>query len=284
MLYSINIKEMRRLQIDLLREFDCFCKKEGYKYFLSGGTLLGAIRHQGFIPWDDDIDVMMPRPDYEKFIKNYSSSTYGVRIGKYGKGNSLYANLVDERTIIDNPDLKTDIGLYIDIFPIDGFPDSTLLQYVYCYFKELLIYSQEGSKMKFNPSQRYNDTNAGIFQWKKHLRSFVKFLFIIVFRFFNTKKIAQICDKVAQWFNYEKSNYTGVVLTEAHHNFGVAEIMKRSVFDDSVEVNFETLKCPAPIGYDAYLSSLYGDYMIPPPIDKQRTRHSFKVYWKKDMN
>ena len=118
-----SLDEVHKLQLKLLSYFDDICKKNDLKYFLAGGTLLGAVRHKGFIPWDDDIDLAMPRDDFEKFIKLSDSleEDYKVLIpSKTEKFHLVFAKLVNKYYYNDKKDLKGKYGIRIDIFPLDG--------------------------------------------------------------------------------------------------------------------------------------------------------------------
>lgn len=121
-----EIAELKEIQLGILREIDKLCKAYHLKYFMSDGTLLGAVRHKGYIPWDDDLDIWMPRKDYEKLeqIMNQEGSCYKVVNHKNTKGY-IYAfgKAVDTRTILkENIEVNCPMGIYVDIFPYDGLP------------------------------------------------------------------------------------------------------------------------------------------------------------------
>ena len=126
---KIGLDEIKKIELDILIYIDSLCKQNHLRYFLCGGTLLGAIRHKGFIPWDDDIDISMPRPDYDKLISLIgSNSSYMVLTPANCDFYYNFAKVVDTRTTlceIDNTPIKN-MGVYIDIFPLEGMPDNDI--------------------------------------------------------------------------------------------------------------------------------------------------------------
>ena len=130
---EITDKELLQLQLDILRDVDAFCRKNGIEYFLVGGTGIGAVRHGGYIPWDDDIDIGMRRPDYNRFIESFNGSYSHLKV--YAPEINLnyyapYANVCDTRTLLDegeNGHRKDPIGVKIDIFPYDPIPSDEKL-------------------------------------------------------------------------------------------------------------------------------------------------------------
>ena len=120
---EISLEEMKQIEVDILLNIDSFCKENGIKYGIGYGTLIGAVRHHGFIPWDDDIDIWMPRPDYDKFINYYQDPTYQLQCMEKGGYYRTYAKVFDTRTIITNTNNK-DMGIFVDIIPIDGLPSN----------------------------------------------------------------------------------------------------------------------------------------------------------------
>lgn len=122
---KIETEEMKKLELDMLIDVAKFCDENDIRYYLSGGTLLGAVRHKGFIPWDDDIDISMPRPDYLKFVSTYNGSSefYQVQsIENNDKYWRTFAKVFDTRTYLKEDAIrmpKDGNGVFIDIFPID---------------------------------------------------------------------------------------------------------------------------------------------------------------------
>ena len=126
---KLNSDEVKKIELQLLLKFDELCKKHDLQYSLCGGTLLGAIRHKGFIPWDDDIDVMMPRDDFEKLLKleKTQASDQVEKLVSWKSGKSIYPfiKMINTKTVLKEKylDKEYTTGVWIDIFPIDGMPE-----------------------------------------------------------------------------------------------------------------------------------------------------------------
>jgi lipopolysaccharide cholinephosphotransferase len=269
---TIGIKEMQKIELEILKRFSQFCDEHKLRYFLSNGTLLGAIRHKGFIPWDDDIDVYMPRNDYMTFLQLVGSSIgqHYKLITPYNSKKYLhtYAKLYDDRTIlIEYPETaRYTIGVYIDIFPVDGLPDSELEIKKHFIRTRKLIHK---NWLFIFQGKRYMENT------KLHKRTYgyiiVFFAWLLGKKFYFNK-----LDKLARKFDFDKSDQ--VALTAC--GYGIVEKIKKSSFAVYQKVEFENNFFNAPIGYHEYLTSLYGNYMKLPPKDEQVKRHKNETYWK----
>ena len=127
---KITPEEIKKIQLDLLIQFAEFCKKNNLYYCLAYGTLLGAIRHKGFIPWDDDIDVIMPRPDYEKFCKLVAEKKIATSL----QNNSTYpfVKIIDTRTLVrERFAQKEEVGIWIDVFVLDGNFNNRIINFLH---------------------------------------------------------------------------------------------------------------------------------------------------------
>lgn len=267
---KIELEEQKKLQLEMLKFLKDICDKYSITYFLGGGTLLGAIRHKGYIPWDDDIDIMLPRKDYNKLLEIFNNESYeSYKILSYKNTSDYYysfAKLVDTRTILIENDYEkiSEMGVYIDLFPIDELPDEenkikkVLKKYIF-WDRILMCYIQKNF-LKYN-------ANFIKILYKKSMKFFIK-----TFKLKNNilNNIDKICTK------YTNTN-TVACITGVYFE---KEIMPKSYISDYVMVEFEGEEFKAPIGYDEYLTKHYGDYMKLPPKEKQVSNHNTKVFWR----
>lgn len=257
--------ELQEKLLDMLKWFHNFCEKEGLTYFAAGGTALGAVRHKGFIPWDDDIDVGMPRPDYEKFLKLAKKingqSDYFVEFSQ-GQKEYVYsfAKIYDTRTtLIEDIRYKAKRGIYIDVFPIDGVGNS----------------EEECNKNFKLVHQKINILRMLVVGLKKK-RSLKKTFLILAARCIpsfvlsHTKLIAQIRE-LAMKCEYDKCDY----VVNYGGAWGKKEIIKRQWIGKPQISRFENIDIYIPNDYDAYLTALYGDYMTLPPVSKRCSQHNY---------
>ena len=269
-------KEIKETELKILVFFDEFCRKKSVKYSLTGGTLIGAVRHNGFIPWDDDIDVMLKRDYYELFIKEFpefsKGSNYELITFKNNKEyNYLFSKIVDKRTCLieaHNKPVK-ELGVFIDVFPIDYIDNDYKKSYKKLKnveFKKYLIVAS-------NWKHFYVNNNHGFF------RQILRFFFYLISRFINPKKRLSFIEK--SFSKNEKRNYVACICGSYSID---KELMKAEIFGDYIDLEFEGKRFMSIIGFDSYLKSLYGDYMKLPPVEKRVARHTFDAYWKDGFN
>ena len=266
---ALNLKEIQQIELELLLKFDLVCKSNNLRYSLGGGTLLGAIRHKGFIPWDDDIDVMMPRPDYEKFLSICKSKKTDFNLVTYDtvEGyNGLFAKIWDPNTIVkdDLMEMTFEIGVNIDVFPLDGLGKS------------------EEEAYKIFKRTAWNREMLNAVLWKKFFRSKthsilvepIRFTMFVLSRFSNPKKLLRKVDEENLRHSFEGSKYAGCVCG----SYREKEIMPTDTFENYIDLDFEGEKLKAIANYDEYLTKHYGNYMQLPPEEKQQTHHTYKAY------
>ena len=270
----LSLKELQDLEFEILKTFRDFCDKNGLRYYLCGGTLIGAIRHKGFIPWDDDIDVMMPRPDYEKFLKLNSDG----KLDRYRRLDNMNLNskalssiirIYDVRTKLTftNLNFKKIFGCWIDIFPLDGLSDSSKARFLQCRYARVIQDLTIANDTKFGSkrsSKLHTVLQCGILP------------FLPFIRMVGHEGWIKKMDKLSKKHDYGKSKYVGVLEGRALEK----EAMLKSKMEPAVLVDFNGEKFTAMANYDEYLTNLYGDYMTPPDDAGKESRHIIEIYWK----
>lgn len=268
---EMSLDDIKSTQLGILKEVSSFCEDNNITYFLGGGTLLGAIRHKGYIPWDDDIDILMPRTDYDRFLRTFNDNIGNEMIQvSANEIDRLYhhtiAKVSDYNTcLIERYTLNYPLGVNIEIFPLDGLPhdlkDSNKLFNMVGFLRKL----HEIKRMEHREGRN-------IFKSSFLIASKLVLCFI---------NIEQLIEKISTYSKrccYEESAYVGCVVA----GYGKRERMSKEVFKKSIDVEFEGFIFKAPIGYDDYLTGLYGNYMQLPPKEKRVSHHSYKSYWKEE--
>lgn len=264
---EIQFEEMKKIELNILIYFTEVCEENNLRYYLGGGTLLGAVRHKGFIPWDDDIDVMMPRPDFQKLL-SLSINNENYNIIKLGAAGYYYnfAKLVDTRTILEEKGIKRidGLGVYIDIFPLDGMPETP--DALKKRFKEL-------------NSIRKRINNTCLLKPKFHRNPFA---YLNACRIYNSNKNIDLSSLQKKYLDSALKNSfdDSEFVFAAGGAYGARDIFPGKWFEKEIELQFENLSVKAFNGYDFYLTQLYGDYMTLPPEDKRVTPHHTIVYFK----
>ena len=261
--------KIKQRELEILLSFDKFCKKKCLKYYLAGGTWLGAIRHKGFIPWDDDIDICMPRNDYEFFVKNFScnKSNLEVRCNLLNNFGLPFTKIIDLNTMTEFKfdESENNKHLWIDIFPVDGLPESiNEVKFIYekCKFYRIILMLMD----------------AKLGEGTTFFKKYIKYILNPLAKLYGKKRCINKIEQIAKSNPYETSKYVGAITWGV---YGIGERMLKSEFEKSVEVEFEGHKFPAFSCWDSYLKGLYGDYMQLPPIEKRKT-HNMTVYLKEE--
>lgn len=269
---KIEIDELLQLQLDILKSVDEYCRRNDIKYFLTSGTCIGAVRHGGYIPWDDDIDIGMTRPHYERFVrefnqdkkKNQSLRVFAPELN--WNYYAPYANVCDVRTILDegaNGHRADEIGVKIDVFPIDGIPS------------EIDEYRREKKEITrlWNILYYKRRKLSGLHNKIKLTKSIVRKL---QYSCYTYESIQKKFRDVALSNNYEDSKYAIDVVFP----WGRDVMCEKEVYEDLIETKFENIDVFIMRNYDRYLSLKYGDYMQLPPVEQRRPHHDFIAYWK----
>lgn len=283
---QISDDDMKVLALTMLKDVANFCDSHNIKYYLCGGTLLGAVRHKGFIPWDDDIDIMMPRPDYLRFLESYngSNSRYIVK----GIENDetywrTFAKVFDTATHLDESAIyldKPDNGVFIDIFPVDGITTNTFKRAILFKEQEFLNFLYHGSAWTYTKSFKYADSFSRFAKIKGLIRTYLKYIAVTVLRPLPTYSLIKLINKNAQKTNYDGAKYVGTIV-DCHYG-AACEMLPKEGFEDAVKLPFEDDEFWVMGNYKLYLQNLYGDYMKLPPESSRVTHHDFVAYWKDD--
>lgn len=265
---ELNLDEIKKIQIIILDEVVKFCNQEKLSYFLGYGTLLGAIRHNGYIPWDDDIDLIMPRPDYEIFIHTFNDKSLEFKVYSHFTEQDYYlpfAKVSYEKTrLIEQTDISFDnIGVNIDIFPLDGCGNDkkevTMLMKKIRIFRNILTIKSVSIDSK-----------------RALHKNLILLLGKIALKPINYRKIVNKISKYSMKFKFITSEWVGCLVW----NYGVKEIMKKEIFMNQTYIEFEGKNYLSPLDFNTYLSCLYSDYLTLPPIAKRVTHHKYKAVWK----
>lgn len=261
---KISLEEYKQITVDLLFAIDEICKENNLRYYIFYGTLLGAVRHKGFIPWDDDIDIVMPRNDYKKLSRIINEGIFNFNfISIETNKDTIYphAKICDTRTVLYEKNFKTvkGYGAFVDVFPLDYAPNCEKQRLKEKnHLRHLVVLATHSSRTGFTLTSSIL-TNA------KRIGAF------LIGKLINTRRIIEYIN------NYmEKRND---VVTDYYRVFG-GGIFKTSWFTDYNEVIFEGHKLSAPSDIDSVLKTSFGDYMKLPPKEEQVNKHSLDCYYK----
>lgn len=271
---ELTVKEMQKCAFAILKQVSSICEENGFRYTLAYGTLIGAIRHQGFIPWDDDIDIMMPRPDYDRFIdycKCHPQNLGDLQIFNIDTCKDypyMITRVSDTKTFLEVDNEKTyGIGVFIDIYVLDGagkdMNEAMKKMDATKVYPSLIFYSTR---------KHYSAKNTEGF--KKKLMKLPAFMLA---KFIGKQRLISILLKKIDKTNYEKSSYVACLLWSTYKE---KEILPKKMFEEYIDVTFENCSFKAIKDYDIYLRNYYGNYMELPPVEKRIAHHFFKAYKK----
>lgn len=266
---QIDIKHLQACELLIAKEIKRVCEKNNIQFFLVAGTQLGAVRHRGFIPWDDDMDVGMVRDDYDKFVKACkkdlgkdfffqtwdSDSEYPFSYGKVLLKHTKIKEIFSEEAHAQK-------GIFVDVFPFDNAPDSKNEQDKQA--KKIFVLRRA---MWLKKGYGINIKKQGR---KQHLKySLSKFVFSLI-------PYAVLKNNLLMWLTMYNSNNSQYLFMDSPYSYSKS-LMKREWIENLVEYEFEDVKMPGVADYDAYLGTLYGDYMKLPPIENRQAHEISEV-------
>lgn len=262
-----QLSDLQKKLLEMLVWFDDFCNSHSLRYFAAGGTFLGAVRHHGFIPWDDDIDIVMPRNDYEKLIRLLKDPIehYCLESPKSAAEDYFfsYAKMFDmNTTLVERQKKRIVRGAYLDIFPLDGL-GNTLAE----------------SRKNYRAIDRLNmllamrlSTYRKNRNWWKNLAALIGELIPV-----NNKQLSRKLDNLCANLNYDDYRYVANCMS----TYRDREIIDKSLIGTPTRYSFEGVSILGPERADEYLAHIYGNWRELPPEEKRQTTHDFE---KLDLN
>jgi len=258
----IDQKRMQAMLTDMLKWFHAFCEEHGLRYYAIAGTMLGAARHEGFIPWDDDIDVGMPREDYNKLAELLRGKTDGRYVLETPESEAReftvpFSKLFDTHTtIIESNKYKTKRGIFIDIFPLDGTGATR----------------EESERNVADVFKTYNVLLSKISGIRKG-RKLYKNLAVVAFKFIpvSEKKLLRSIVSKCSRYSFDECDWVGCLVGD----YRLKEIMPREYFGEPKLYKFEDTVIYGVADAESYLTSVYGDWRKLPPPEKQVSHHDY---------
>lgn len=271
---NLSMADIQKVSLEILKTISNICEKNNFKYFLAYGTLIGAIRHKGYIPWDDDVDIMMPRPDYERllhYLEKHSRDLGHLKLFTPQLNPNypyMLARISDDRYWIDVKNEKRHgMGIFIDIYPLDGLGNTheealTLLKKTTKLCSMIFISTRESFHI---------DLTKGFF------RKFIKYPAYIYAKAFGKNYFVRKLQNELNKCSYENSNIVGAA---AWCTRPLKNIYMKEWCVDLMLSDFEDTQFYIPVHYDNMLKVTYGNYMQLPPQKDRIYHHLYKAYKK----
>lgn len=264
---EISLKEFQEEELKILKRIDQICREQNIRYWIMYGTLLGAIRHKGFIPWDDDIDVAMVRDDHERFIKyvrEHPEECSPLVIDSYEtkKGYPFYIpRICNTEYLLTFKGRSYTSGLFVDLYPFDGMGND---RHYWEKMNSRIIRIMKNVTLSTMKSPFYG---------KNLFHKILNFPNAIYSRLRGNVYFFEKLDRLEKQFKWEESTYASVPVWDYDILY-----FKKEWFDDLIQVPFENLQVYIPKRYDEILRECYGDYMKLPPVEQRIPHHNFVAY------
>lgn len=266
---ELSFREVQFQSLGILLDIDAVCRANSIKYFIIFGTLIGAIRHGGFIPWDDDIDIGMTRGNYEKFLKCYKDEGKFRIVNQYTDNHCpfMISRISDDRfKLVSDYGPDYEIGIFVDVYPYDGVGNDensieTIVRLSQRYSKGL------SKSLEKNPMLSIKNLHKGIKKW----------LLLPMFpiaKLIGEKRYRVGLNKLAEMYPYDDSKFVGCVTWALIKR----ECFKKKWIEEIIDIEFEGQKVMAPRYYDDMLRTNFGDYMELPPEEDRIGHHFYRIY------
>lgn len=265
---QLTLQQTQQVYLELLAEFDQICRTHGLRYDLCGGSLLGAVRHGGYIPWDNDIDLSMPRPDYERLLAldlqlPEKRSLVSHRDRSFPRHFARYVRH-DVKRVADMAEEWDCPYIGIDIFPLDGVSGDDKI------FARQIEKIRRLRRFLLTSVEKPGTSRRG------RAAAFLKNLYRPILRLIGSFRLADMLDRQCRKVDYDTAEYVGIV----SGMYGLRERWRKADMLPQKQFDFEGLSVPGFANYDIYLTNLYGDYMKLPPKDQQ-VPHCDEACWVK---
>ena len=260
---EISLRELQNKSLEIALYFKDFCNEHGLLFYMCGGCCIGSLRHKGFIPWDDDVDVFMPRDDYEKlkelWPKYANPEKYAcVYADKNRVDGNLFVTIRDNETTAIKPyqvDMDISHGVALDVLPLDGWPDGKMKRKMQVFWALVYsLYCAQTVPVNHGKAVSVAGKIALTLVPSKKLRY----------------KLWKLAERKMTKYPIKKCNYITELCSGPYY---MKKQYPREAFDKAIWVDFEDVKMPIPQGYDVYLRTAFGDYMKLPPKEKQKPHH-----------
>lgn len=255
--------------LDILKAFMEICERHGLTFYCCAGTAIGAVRHSGIIPWDDDIDVIMPRPDYDRLLEIAKTEDFGKYelITPYNDSSyPLYFSKLSDRTttLVEDRQIPCVIGLFVDIFPLDATDDDVEKAKI-LKARYTKIINRLNAVSTHNTFGEYIALLADPKEWGRFAIKTAAYFFRSAIR----RHLIRQMDRLSHLYDYDKARnvqvYTG--------SYGFKEVFPKAWLGKGRMFKFEDIEVPLPEEYDKYLRHFFGDYMQLPPVEQRVEKH-----------